>query len=38
MVDGEILVRDFVPVHLDTAEVAADARHAAAELAARAGV
>jgi 5-methylthioadenosine/S-adenosylhomocysteine deaminase len=38
MVDGEILVRDFVSTRHDAAEVAADARHAAAELAARAGV
>lgn len=38
MVDGEILVRDFALTRLDAAEVAADARHAAAELAARAGI
>lgn len=38
MVDGEILVRDFGLTRLDSAEVAADARHAAAELSARAGV
>ncbi len=38
MVDGEILVRDFALTRLDAAEVAADARHAAAELAARAGL
>lgn len=37
MVDGEILVRDFAPVRLDPAEVANEARHAAAELAVRAG-
>jgi 5-methylthioadenosine/S-adenosylhomocysteine deaminase len=36
MVDGEILVRDFAPVRLDPVEIAADARHAAAALAARA--
>ena len=38
MVDGEILVRDFGLTGLDGAEIAADARHAAAELAARAGL
>jgi 5-methylthioadenosine/S-adenosylhomocysteine deaminase len=38
MVDGEILVRDFGLTVLDGAEIAADARHAAAELAARAGL
>ncbi len=38
MVDGEILVREFGLTRLDSAEVAADARHAAAELAARAGL
>ena len=38
MVDGEILVRDFALTRMDAAEVAADARHAAAELAARAGL
>lgn len=37
MVDGEILVRDFGLTGIDNAEVAADARHAAAELATRAG-
>jgi 5-methylthioadenosine/S-adenosylhomocysteine deaminase len=37
MVDGEILVSDFAPTRLDAAEVAAEARHAAAELAVRAG-
>lgn len=36
MVDGEILVKDFALAGLDAAEIAADARHAAAELAARA--
>jgi len=38
MVDGEILVKDFALTRLDSAEVASDARHAAAELAARAAV
>ena len=38
MVDGEILVRDFGLTGLDGAEIASDARHAAAELAARAGL
>ena len=38
MVDGEILVRDFSLTGIDNAEVAADARHAAAELAGRAGI
>lgn len=38
MVDGEILVRDFALTGLDAEEVAGDARHAAAELAARAGL
>ena len=37
MVDGEILVRDFSLTGIDNAEVAADARRAAAELAGRAG-
>ena len=37
MVDGEILFRDFAFTRLDTAEVSAEARHAAAELAVRAG-
>jgi 5-methylthioadenosine/S-adenosylhomocysteine deaminase len=36
MVDGDILVRDFTPVRFDPLEVAADARHGAAQLAARA--
>jgi len=35
MVDGAILVNDFALTELDPTEVAADARHAAAELAAR---
>jgi 5-methylthioadenosine/S-adenosylhomocysteine deaminase len=38
MVDGEILVRDFALTGLDATEIAADARHAAAELAVRAGI
>ena len=38
MVDGEILVRDFALTGLDPLEVAADARHAAAALAVRAGI
>lgn len=38
MVDGEILVRDFASTRLDPAEVAADARHAAAQLAVRAAI
>ena len=36
MVDGEILVKNGAPVHLDVAEIAADARTQAAELARRA--
>jgi cytosine/adenosine deaminase-related metal-dependent hydrolase len=36
MVDGEILVRDGAPLHLDAAEIAAEARSHAAELARRA--
>jgi 5-methylthioadenosine/S-adenosylhomocysteine deaminase len=36
MVDGEILVRDGVSLHLDAAEIAAEARAHAAELAGRA--
>jgi 5-methylthioadenosine/S-adenosylhomocysteine deaminase len=36
MVDGEILVRDGQPLQLDPAEIGADARHHAAELARRA--
>jgi 5-methylthioadenosine/S-adenosylhomocysteine deaminase len=36
MVEGEILVRDFSLTRLDAAEIASDARHAAAELACRA--
>ena len=38
MVDGEVLVRDYRLVRADPAEVAAAARHAAAALAARAGI
>jgi 5-methylthioadenosine/S-adenosylhomocysteine deaminase len=38
MVDGEILVRDFTLTQMDAAEIAADGRHAAAELAVRAGL
>jgi 5-methylthioadenosine/S-adenosylhomocysteine deaminase len=37
MVDGRILVSDFALTELDPAEVAADARHAAAALSVRAG-
>jgi 5-methylthioadenosine/S-adenosylhomocysteine deaminase len=36
MVDGEILVKDGAPLHLDAAEIAAEARSHAAELARRA--
>jgi 5-methylthioadenosine/S-adenosylhomocysteine deaminase len=38
IVDGAVLVRDFVPVRFDAAEVAAQARTATAELVRRAGV
>jgi cytosine/adenosine deaminase-related metal-dependent hydrolase len=38
IVDGEILVDDFAPLRVDPAEVAAEARVAAKELASRAGV
>ena len=38
VVDGRVLVRDFRPVHMDPAEVAADARVEAAALLARAGL
>jgi len=38
IVDGEVLVRDFAPVHLDLAEIAAEARAEARALAARAGI
>ena len=37
IVDGELLVDDFAPVRVDRAEIAAEARSAAQELAARAG-
>jgi len=38
VVDGQVLVRDYRPVRLDPAEVAADARREAAALLARAGL
>jgi 5-methylthioadenosine/S-adenosylhomocysteine deaminase len=38
VVDGELLVDDFAPLRVDPAEVAAQARAAAGQLAARAGV
>jgi len=38
IVDGEVLVDDFLPVRVDRAEVARDARAAARDLATRAGV
>jgi 5-methylthioadenosine/S-adenosylhomocysteine deaminase len=38
MIDGEVLVNDFALVHLDAHAIAADARYAGAELAARAGI
>jgi 5-methylthioadenosine/S-adenosylhomocysteine deaminase len=38
MVDGEVLVQDFALVHVDPLAVASEARYAAAELAARAGL
>jgi 5-methylthioadenosine/S-adenosylhomocysteine deaminase len=38
MVDGEVLVQDFALVHLDAHAIASEARYAAAELAARAGI
>ena len=38
IVDGELLVDDFVPVRVDPAEVAAEAREAARRLASRANV
>jgi 5-methylthioadenosine/S-adenosylhomocysteine deaminase len=38
VVDGEVLVDEFAPVRMDRAEVAAEARAAARELAARAGI
>jgi 5-methylthioadenosine/S-adenosylhomocysteine deaminase len=38
IVDGELLVDDFAPLRVDRAEIAVRARHAARELATRAGV
>ncbi len=38
MVDGHVLVSDFIAVELDAAAIAADARRAADELATRAGI
>ena len=38
VVDGEVLVDDFAPLRVDRAEIIADARAAAREIAARAGV
>ena len=38
LVDGEVLVRDYAPVHLDRAEIAAQARAEARALASRAGI
>ncbi len=38
IVDGALLVNDFAPVEVDRAEIAAEARRAAQQLAARAGV
>lgn len=38
MVDGHVLVSDFIAVELDAAAIAADARRAADELASRAGI
>ena len=38
IVDGELLVDDFKPVRVDPARIAAEARAAARELAARAGL
>lgn len=38
IVDGEVLVDDFTPLRVDRAEVAAEARRAAGELARRAGI
>jgi 5-methylthioadenosine/S-adenosylhomocysteine deaminase len=38
MVDGHVLISDFVPVQLDPAAIAADARYAAAQLAVRAHI
>ncbi len=38
IVDGELLVHDFAPVRVDRLEVAIEARAAARDLAARAGI
>ena len=38
MVDGEVLVQDFALVHLDPLAITSEARYAAAELSARAGI
>jgi 5-methylthioadenosine/S-adenosylhomocysteine deaminase len=38
IVDGEMLVDDFTPLHVDRQEIVADARDAARHLAARAGL
>ncbi len=38
IVDGEVLVDDFAPTRVDCAEIAAEARSAARELASRAGI
>jgi len=38
MVEGELLVDDFEPVRVDRAEIAIEARAAARQLAARAGL
>jgi hypothetical protein len=38
MVDGEILIKDGQPQHLDAAEIAATARDEARRLAGRAGL
>jgi 5-methylthioadenosine/S-adenosylhomocysteine deaminase len=38
IVDGEVLVDDFVPIRVDRAEIAVTAREAARDLAERAGV
>jgi 5-methylthioadenosine/S-adenosylhomocysteine deaminase len=38
VVDGEVLVDDFAPLHLDAREVTRDARAAARDLAVRAGI
>jgi 5-methylthioadenosine/S-adenosylhomocysteine deaminase len=38
IVDGEVLVNDFAPLRVDSAEVAVEARAAARRVAARAGI